>query len=83
MLSWLRGTHGVRFFAMAVLVIAPLKFPTAAHKYGILAVEAVTMIFWFAGFIALAVLLGDSGCGRTADVCRVAEAATVFGAIEW
>ncbi|TVY51374.1 hypothetical protein LCER1_G007744 [Lachnellula cervina] len=68
---------------LAYLVLAPVRFPRAAHKYGILAAEAVTMIFWFAGFIALAVLLGDLGCGRHWGVCRAAEAAVVFGAFEW
>lgn len=41
------------------------------------------MIFWFAGFIALAVLLGNIGCGSHYGPCRAAEAATVFGAFEW
>jgi hypothetical protein len=68
--------------ALIYLIVAPARFPTAAHKYGILAAEALTMIFWFAGFIALAVLLTDIGCRRWA-VCRAAEAATVFGAFEW
>ncbi|TVY85597.1 hypothetical protein LAWI1_G008674, partial [Lachnellula willkommii] len=68
---------------LAYLVLAPVRFPRAAHKYGILAAEAVTMIFWFAGFIALAVLLGDLGCGSHWGVCRAAEAAVVFGAFEW
>jgi len=69
--------------ALAYLVFAPLHVPTAAHKFGILAVEVMTNIFWFAGWIALAVMLGDSGCGRNSDHCRAAEAATVFAAIEW
>jgi len=68
--------------AVAYLVIAPLKFPDAAHKFAILGVEALTMIFWFAGWIALAVLLGEIGIqGWT--VGRVSAAGTAFGAIEW
>jgi hypothetical protein len=69
--------------ALAYLVFAPIHFPTTAHKFGILAAEAITMIFWFAGFIALAVLLTDIGCGRYWGVCRASEAATVFAAFEW
>jgi hypothetical protein len=69
--------------ALAYLVFAPLHFPTAAHKFGILAAEFLTMLFWFAGFIALAVLLTDVGCGKYWGVCRASEAATVFGAFEW
>ena len=53
----------------------------AHHKFAILAVEAVTMIFWFAGFVALAVFLSGRMCyGR---VCNTAKAAAVFGAFEW
>lgn len=67
--------------ALAYLVIAPWKFPTAAHKYAVLAVEALTMLFWFAGFIALAVFLTDRPCYGT--VCNDAKALTVFAAFEW
>ncbi|KAF2397310.1 hypothetical protein EJ06DRAFT_532933 [Trichodelitschia bisporula] len=69
--------------ALAYLLIAPVRFETAAHKYGILAAEALTMIFWFAAFIALAVLLTDLGCSSHWGVCRAATAATVFAAFEW
>lgn len=49
--------------------------------YAILAVDAVTMIFWFAGFIALAVFLGDRVC--YGNVCNCAKTAAVFAAFEW
>ncbi|TAQ83460.1 hypothetical protein B7494_g8216 [Chlorociboria aeruginascens] len=65
------------------LTLAPLHFPTAAHKFGILGAEALAMLFWFAGFIAFAVLLTDIGCGRHWAVCRASEAAVVFAAFEW
>jgi len=68
--------------AVVYLAFAPARFPDAAHKFAILGVEFVTMIFWFAGWVALAVLLGDIGCGSW-TACQVAEAATVFGAFEW
>jgi len=67
--------------ALAYLIIAPARFATAAHKYGILAAEAVTMIFWFAGFIALAAFLSDRVC--FGSVCSAAKAATAFAAFEW
>ncbi|EHK96172.1 hypothetical protein M7I_8129 [Glarea lozoyensis 74030] len=41
--------------ALTYLILTPLRFPRFAHKYAILAVDAVTMIFWFAGFVAFAV----------------------------
>lgn len=74
--------------ALAYLTIAPARYPTAAHKFGILAAEVVTMIFWFSGFIALAVLLTDVGCsarnaGSHWGPCRAAIAGDVFAAFEW
>ncbi|KAK0112599.1 hypothetical protein ONS95_014342 [Cadophora gregata] len=73
--------------ALAYLILAPMKFPQFAHKFAILGVEAVTMIFWFAGFIALADLLGDARCsgrgGRGNGVCRSSIAGCVFAAFEW
>ena len=68
--------------ALAYLVVAPWRFPDAAHKLGILAVEVVTTIFWFAGWVSLASLLGDIGLGRWA-VGHAATAACVFAAFEW
>jgi hypothetical protein len=75
---------GVWTFILSVpyLVLAPRFFAKAAHKYGILAAEAVTMLFWFAGFIALAVFLSNLLFCR-GNVCRAAQAAAVFGAFEW
>ncbi|KAH8599247.1 membrane-associating domain-containing protein [Bisporella sp. PMI_857] len=68
--------------AVIYLWLAPIKFPAAAHKFAILGVESVTMIFWFAGFIALAAFLDDINC-RWSRVCRVSIAATVFAAFQW
>ena len=67
--------------ALAYLVIAPARFPAAAHKLSILAAEALTMLFWLAGSIALAVFLSDRVCFGT--VCNVAKAGTAFAAFEW
>jgi Membrane-associating domain len=64
------------------LTLTPRYFPKIAHPFAILAIEAVTMIFWFAGFIAHAVFL-TSLLHCNGNVCRSAQAATVFGAFEW
>ncbi|KAH6718279.1 membrane-associating domain-containing protein [Leptodontidium sp. 2 PMI_412] len=73
--------------ALVYLLLAPAKFPEFAHKFAILGVEAVTMIFWFAGFIALSDLLGDWECGssfgRQIKICRTSIAGDVFAAFEW
>jgi amino acid transporter len=71
--------------AVAYLVLSPTRFPKAAHKYAIGAVEFITMIFWFAAFIAVAVLWRDSWRGvrgrGTFYGCGVA--AIVFSAFLW
>lgn len=64
------------------LTLSPRFFPKAAHPYAILGVEAITMLFWFAGFIAHAVLVSSLLYCR-GNVCRCAQAATVFAAFEW
>lgn len=58
-----------------------------------LVLELLTMLFWFAGFVALAVFHRDlvneidfffsGGCGALGNTCGVIEAAVVFGALEW
>ncbi|KAI9741352.1 MAG: hypothetical protein M1834_003069 [Cirrosporium novae-zelandiae] len=68
--------------ALVFLVFIPYIAAEAAHKYAILAVDAVTMIFWFAGWIALADLAGGlGGCGAT--VCNAIDAGAAFGAFIW
>jgi len=67
--------------ALLYLGLAPMFFAAAAHKFGILAAEALTMLFWFAGFIAMAVWLTDRLC--YGSICNAAKAATVFAAFEW
>jgi len=75
---------GVWTFVVVVpyLALAPRFFAKAANKHAILAAEAVTMVFWFAGFVALAVFLSQLLFCR-GNVCRAAQAATAFGALNW
>ncbi|KAI9670155.1 MAG: hypothetical protein M1817_004492 [Caeruleum heppii] len=78
--SFLIFTSVWTFLALAYLLGS--RFMTKiAHGIAILVVEVITMLFWFAGAIALAVFLGDSICrGR---VCRALQAACVFAFFEW
>ena len=69
--------------AVAYLAVTPTHFPNFAHKYLILAVEAVTMIFWFAAWVAVASLWGDISCGSRGGPCGAGTAAIVFGAFIW
>lgn len=68
---------------VAYLIVVPITFAStyANHKFAILGVEAVTMIFWFAGFIAWAAWLDDRYA--TGRVGGSAKAAAVFAAFEW
>ena len=70
------------FLALAYLILAPMVLPAAHHHFAVLAVEAVTMIFWFAGFIALAAGL-DNNCVSIFRGCKTAAAGDAFAAFEW
>ncbi|WEW56341.1 hypothetical protein PRK78_001784 [Emydomyces testavorans] len=70
------------FVAIPYFILSAMFFPALAHPYAIIAVDAVTMIFWFAGFIALgADLPRPRIC--VSSPCHSLQAATVFGAFEW
>jgi uncharacterized membrane protein (DUF485 family) len=65
------------------LALAPTMFSRFANKYAILALDALTMLFWFAGFIALAVYRDDFPRCSGTRACDTLTAAIVFGAFEW
>lgn len=67
---------------LVYLSLAPTVLQKFANKFVIAGLDALAMLFWFAGFIALAVFHHDIGyCyGR---VCHTMVAAIVFGAFEW
>jgi len=68
--------------ALLYLSLAPTYFPNAHNKWVVTAVEAITMIFWFCGWIALASWVGNlSVCFGT--VCGCARGAVVFAVFEW
>lgn len=58
------------------------KLPAVANnRFALLAADAMTMTFWFASFIALAVFLSSRVC--FGNVCNVAKASVAFGAFNW
>lgn len=66
------------------LLVAPLKFPRLAPVIAVLVLDALTMLFWFAAFIALAVWKSDTirrECHLR--ICNTIVAGIVFGAFEW
>ncbi|KAH8640369.1 hypothetical protein IG631_03310 [Alternaria alternata] len=70
--------------AVAYLVLAPARFPAAAHKFAIGGVEFLTMIFWFAAFVAVASRWGNAWwVGRHGTFYSCGVAAIVFSAFNW
>jgi hypothetical protein len=71
--------------AAAFLLLVPTRFPQFAHKFAIAAVEFITMIFWFAAFIAVAVRWNNSYWGWYGHdtFYSVGVAAIVFSAFLW
>lgn len=70
------------FFAVPYLALSPVSSYALERRYVIPGVESIIMILWFAGFVAQACSLPFPGkC--TAAVCRLSQAAVVFGAFEW
>ncbi|PWY78332.1 hypothetical protein BO70DRAFT_363214 [Aspergillus heteromorphus CBS 117.55] len=47
------------------------------------AVEAVALLSWLAGFMAVAINIGSNACPAEENGCGSLKAATVFGAVEW
>ncbi|CAN9388898.1 unnamed protein product [Alternaria alternata] len=53
----------------------------ASVKWALLGLEGLTMLFWFSGFVALAVFLSGRICFGM--VCDVARASTAISALSW
>ncbi|KAL1837611.1 hypothetical protein VTJ49DRAFT_3572 [Mycothermus thermophilus] len=64
------------------IFLAPLYFARLFHSLVALVLEWMTMIFWFAGSIALAAYVGSWPCGAN-TYCHSAKAATAFGFFIW
>lgn len=73
------------FVAVPYLVISPIWLPRLAHHHIIPAVEVITMIFWFAGFIAMGAMLPSPRWryGSHGSAYSSLQAATIFGSFEW
>lgn len=63
--------------------LTPLYYTRVFHRLASLALEWITMIFWFAGSIALAVDIGGPyDCGNN-HYCGAVEAGIAFGFFLW
>lgn len=67
---------------LAYVGLTPLYYTRIFHSLASLALEWVTMIFWFAGSIALAAYWGSPRCGGN-TFCGSVEAAIAFGFFLW
>ncbi|KAJ5105115.1 hypothetical protein NUU61_002462 [Penicillium alfredii] len=67
--------------AVPYLATASMWF-RIAHHLVIPAIEIITMIFWFAGFITMGAVLPPPRACRW-STCRALQATTVFGSFEW
>ncbi|KAK0724703.1 membrane-associating domain-containing protein [Lasiosphaeris hirsuta] len=67
---------------LAYLALTPRYFPRFFYQIAALALEAITMIFWFAGSIALAAGWAVPRCGAN-TYCGSINAAVAFGFIIW
>jgi len=68
------------FITIAYLEITPVYAKRASHPYAHFALEIITTIFYFSGFIALAVFLSKLLYCR-GSVCASARAAAIFSSI--
>ena len=65
-------------------IFVPRFSEQLSHKFVILGLDAITMLFWFAGFIALAVVINPLSFYFLTDLGRhTAQAAAAFGAFAW
>ena len=55
----------------------------ALISYICVAIEAVAVLSWLAGFIAVAVQISTNICSAGKNSCGLLKAVTVFGAFEW
>lgn len=70
------------FISIAYLEIAPRFAPKASHPYGHLAFEALNVIFYFAGFVAVSDFISKLLFCR-GSVCAAARSDAVFASFSW
>ncbi|KAK7977597.1 hypothetical protein PG996_003651 [Apiospora saccharicola] len=81
-INWLLFVSIYTILSVAYLELAPRFMPRFAHPYATIALESTNVIFYFAGFIALAVFISKLLFCR-GTVCGAARADVVFGAFEF
>jgi hypothetical protein len=67
---------------LAYLFVTPLYYARFFHAAAAALVQWITVIFWFAGAVALASYWGSPSCGGN-TYCGSTEAAIAFGFFLW
>jgi len=70
------------FISIVYLEVTPRFFARASHPFAHLTFEIINSLFYFSGFIALAVFLGKLLFCR-GSVCAAARADAIFAAFSW
>jgi len=77
---------GVWTFLICLYLIPAAFKTTLHHSIAVLVLDALSVVFWFAGFIALAVFTGYYAVFTGDDFSSgfgILVAAAIFGALEW
>ncbi|KAK1826211.1 hypothetical protein QBC39DRAFT_364921 [Podospora conica] len=80
-ISFLLFTTIFSLLTLLYLTLAPLYFSHLHHPLAALGAASLSMIFWFAGSIALAAVISSRCFGNA--VCGSANAAAAFGFFVW
>lgn len=86
--NFLIFTPAWSLLALIPLLLIPLRFShllnTPAGRYGLFALESLTMLYWFTGFVALSVFLSDRICfGMVCDIARASAGVSAFSWLAW
>uniref|UniRef100_A0A8H7NE29 MARVEL domain-containing protein n=4 Tax=Clonostachys TaxID=110564 RepID=A0A8H7NE29_BIOOC len=81
-LNFLTFAPAFSILSIIYLELAPKRFPQGCHPFMLLAIEATNTIFYFTGFIALAIFLAKL-VYCTGSVCAVARATSILAAAEF
>lgn len=67
---------------LAYVGITPIYLTGWFHKLAALVLNSLTALFWFAGSVAMAVVVGVPHCGGY-SLCQSLQAAIAFGFFLW
>ncbi|KAI0837347.1 membrane-associating domain-containing protein [Hypoxylon sp. FL0890] len=81
-INWLLAVSLFTIVSVAYLELTPRFIPRLSHKMVAVGIEAANAVFYFSGFVALAVFMSRLLFCR-GSVCGAARASVAFGALEF